>query len=380
MKSLSKRKGFVVFISLIMLSTYCGIAPLLARENKSKKIKANDPLLNKPIKISYFSGQRTSVLYKAYIDRYFDSEGIGVELYTRNLDEDSFYIISKNHEITRKKMLTKYTEGKDTKFGTVRGTKIIEAIDKGKFEGGTSGESSFVYQVVRGSPVVAVAMLGHDVIDAPSRAIIMRKEVIINKPEDFKGKMLVSRRAGPGDVMFLREFIESIGLDSRNDVIVMEQMSLPKIRELLKKKAIDGFLGHFVESIGYIEKGDAYLYRRMDWMNPEISHALLVFRKDFVENHPDQVKKFIRAYMRRIKYEHSLSREERHKKADFGMQISQHYKGLSLPVFDYPPLVRIDLLKEVQRLLLKYGFIDEEVDLKEFINNDFVREVYEELK
>ena len=105
-----------------------------------------------------------------------------------------------------------------------------------------------------------------------------------------------------------------------------------------------------------------------------------MFRKDFIEAHPEEVEKIIRAYMKRIKYEHSLPEEEQHKEGPFGIQIKSHYKGLSLPISSYPPLVRMDLLEEVQRLLLKYKFIDQEINLEDFVDNSFVQEIYEELK
>lgn len=265
-------------------------------------------------------------------------------------------------------------------FGKVTGERIIDAMEEGMFEGGTSGESSFVYKVTNNSPIVAVAMLGHDDKKRPAKALVVRKGVIINSPEDFMGKRFITRRAGPGDSIFLKEFLESIGLDPEKDVTIMDQTPDDQQATLLATAKTDVALFHIYDIPQIEGSGIAYLYRGMNWINPEISHTLLVFKKDFVKTHPEKVRKIVRAYMKRVRYEHSLSEEVQHKKAPYGIQIAYHYKGLSQPIFDYPPLVRLDLLEEVQWLLLKYKFIDKKINLEEFINNNFVKEIYEELK
>lgn len=124
---------------------------------------------------------------------------------------------------------------------------------------------------------------------------------------------MVSRRAGSGDKIFLLEFLRSEGL--------------------------------------------------LDWLNPELSHALLIFRKDFVRNHPEAVTNII---MR-----NSL------KKA---LQMPTDFQEMDFPQYDLPPLVSLDLLEEMQGLLLPYKEIGRKVDLRLSIDNSFVNKVCEELK
>ena len=340
------------------------------------------------VKFGYFFGGRIHVVYRAYINNYFDNENIGVRLYTQWLREDDWYEVPQNHEEMHEITQTVTPEGGDVsgivrEFGKVTGIKIIEAMDQGLFAGGTPGESSFIYQVTKGSPIVAVALLGHDDKDRPGKSIVVRQGLTINSPEDFKGKTFISRRAGPGDAIWLKEFIKSIGLDPKKDVTIMDQTPDDLQTEYLRTGKADAALLH-MHGVPQIEAaGIAYMYRGMDWMNPELSHALLVFRKDFVEQYPKKVQAIVDAYVKRVAYEDTLSEEEKHKPGDFGIQIAHHYKGLSLPIFDLPPLVRVDLLEEMQRLMLEYGDIDELVDLNDFIDNSFVKNSminYEELQ
>jgi len=333
--------------------------------------------LNKPIRIGYFDGGRVHLFWRAYINKYFDDVGVNVELYTKYLKEKGLHKVPRDFEGIQRKSLV---DGEKTYFGKQTGTEIIEAMLRGDLEGGTVGESSFIQAISNNSPIVAVAKLGHETINGPAKAIAIRKDVIINTPHDFKGKILITRRSGPIDAIILREFIESIGLDPEKDLTIIDQIPDDKQEEFLKEKKIHGGIFHLHKLASIVKKDLAYIYRKMDWINPEISQGLLVFRKDFVETYPQEVKKIIRSYMKRIKYEQGIPEEEKIKEKRYGLQMVLYFQGMSLPQYDYPPLVSPDLLNEAQSLLLKYKFIDKKIDLTKFINNGFVKELYEELK
>ena len=150
--------------------------------------------------------------------------------------------------------------------------------------------------------------------------------------------------------------------------------------EFLRNGQADAAFMH-MNGIPQIEGSEiGRIYRPMDWMNPELSHALLVFRRDFVEQYPEKVQAVVDAYVKRIAYEDGLSEEERHKPGDFGIQIAKHYKGLSLPIFDYPPFVCVDLLQGMQKLLLEYGDIDKTVNINDFVDNSFVEKTWREIE
>ena len=335
---------------------------------------------NNVVKIGYFFGGRIHAVYRAYINDYFEREGVGVELQTQFLLQDEWHEVPKQHEaMIRLTLPREESRAMGREFGKVTGIRIIEAMDQGLFAAGTPGESSFVYKITMGSPLVAVALLGHDDKDMPGKGLVVREGLAIEDPQDFKGKTLISRRAGPGDAIWLREFLKDIGLDPENDVTILDQVPDDLQAEYLKTGKADAALLH-MHGVPQVERGGiAYLYRGMDWMNPELSNALLVFRKDFVEQYPQKVQAVVNAYMKRVKFEHGLPEEEQHREDDFGLRIAHHYKGLSLPIFDYPPLVRLDLLEETQRMLIEYGEIDDKVDISDFVDNSFVERAAENM-
>jgi NitT/TauT family transport system substrate-binding protein len=227
----------------------------------------------------------------------------------------------------------------------------------------------------------------------------MRKGIEINSVEDFKGLTLASRRAGPGDTIYFREFLEDVGLksedlniieaygdDSKNwlaekkedKVNILHQINEGDLRGWLIEGKIDGGLYHLTSVRKVAHEG--YLYRPMDWMDSAISHAVLVFNQDYVKNHPEEVQKVVDAYAKIIKYEKDLPESEKDKSWDKGLFMASTFQGLQVPQYDFPPKVRMDLLNEVQDLLIKYGYIDEKIDIGDFVDNSFVEAVHKELE
>ena len=374
---MANKKNLYIFVSVLVLSVFSVVVILLEKNDFLKH--------SKEVRIGYFHGGRVFVPYRAYVYdsnshlakqksgsheiNYFEQEGVNVKFYSQNMLEDEWLEVPKYH----KDMILRYGTNL---FGKVTGIRIIDAIEKGILDGGTPGESSFVEKVAEGSPLIAVALLGHDTNEAPGKIIVLRNGLIINSPEDFKGKIFGTRRAGGGDRIILSEFFKSIGLDPKKDVVIQDQIPDDEQIPLLKSGELDGNLFHLLKVPKVLEENAGYMYRAMDWMNAEISQAFLVFRKDFIEKHPEEVQKIVTAYMRRIKYEDSLPKEEKissiHPKNNLGLQLGFQLNGSSIPVYDYPPLIRVELLNQVQDLLFEYGEIEKKVDLSDFIDNSFV--------
>jgi len=331
-----------------------------------------------PVRIGYFHGGRVNMIYRTFINNYFNQEGVAVELYTKNLYGDEIFKIPKTDEETLTMLLARERQDSQRNvFGKMSGIEIVDKIVKGEFDGGTIGESSFLSSIQKGLPIVAVAMLGYDAV--PGKAIILRSDVKIASPDDLRGKTLISRRAGPGDAIFLREFLGDIGLVPGKDVTVIDQVGELDAETWLEEKKIDGGLYHLVAVKRLVDSGVAYVYRPMDWMDSAVSHALLVFHKDYVANHREEVQRVVQAYVKRVAYEKSIPDEEKDRSWNKGLMLEGEFEGMEIPTYDLPPKVRVDLLEEMQRLLREYGEIDKAVGLNNFIDMSFVERAMETL-
>ncbi len=319
-----------------------------------------------PVRIGYFHGGRTNVIYRTYVNGFFDEAGIPVELYTASLHDRTLYKVPKTH--ARAMKLAEALGGDE--FAKMRGTEIVDAMLEGKVDAGTIGESSFIQGVAEGKPIVAVAMLGYDTRAHPGHVIAMRKDVVINSPADFHGKTLATRRAGPGDYIFLKEFLAAIGMGNDPTIKVLAQVPDDEIERQVKEKEVDGGYYHLMTA-HWMQKS-LYPYRPLNWLNPEMSQAVLVFRKDFIAQHPDRVQEVVNAYIKRIAFERLIPSEKVDKSWDKGLMMKAEYAGMLIPQYDLPPRVRPELLEAMQDLLLKYDFIKEKKNLQDAIDKTFV--------
>jgi len=329
-----------------------------------------------PIRIGYFHGGRTHLLYRAYINRYFEEEGVDVQFFTKALSKDGLFEVPKSHEDMKERRSDIFG------FGKMTGIRIVEEIEKGTFVGGTIGEASFLSSIDRGAPIIAVAMLGHDTKERPAHGIFLHKGLIVRGPEDLKGKTFVRRTvAGPLDAVLLREFIVSEGLEL-SDVTIID--SMPDADDLAYESLVngefDGVYSHFRWINRFMKKDIGYVYRTLDWINPETAMALLVFHRDYVEKHRDDVQRIVNAYVRRIKFEKELSEEERVRPKESGLQmVNYDVEGMNLPQYDLPPILRLDLLIEMRDLLSKYDVAAKNLEVEKYLDNSFVEKAWAKL-
>lgn len=316
-----------------------------------------------PVRLGYFIGGRTILFGRAFADGAFDREGVKVELTTRWL-RGALVKVPENLE--KVKALEK--EGG---FGKMTGTEIIDLMDKGVLDGGLVGEGSFLKAVHGGSQLAAVALLGHDAKDSPGHGIVLRKGVVIKKPEDFAGLTLLSRRAGPSDALFLREFLRREGVPEKS-VTIIDQVDDDQIPPMLKEGRADGGYLHLMALSRLVEDKSVYLYRPMNWVNPELSLALLVFRRDFLKEHGDLAVKIVAGYAKRIAHERTIPPEQRQKsrKGKHGKTgvMEMDFRDMSIPVYDHPPKVRLELLDEMQSLMVAHGLLKGATDLGGFVD------------
>lgn len=319
-----------------------------------------------PVRIGYFHGGRTNVVFRAHVSGFYDAEGIPVELYTASLTDRSVYKLPKTL-----REFQAHKREMDEEFSKMRGTEIVDAMMDGKVDAGTIGESSFIQSLAEGKPITAVALLGFDIRAMPGHVIAMRRDVPIESPADFRGKTLVTRRAGPGDYIFLKEFLADIGLGDDPSIKIQAQTPDPEIRPQLEKKEVHGGYYHLITA--FVLRHLLRPYRPLNWLNPEMSQAVLVFRNDFLARHPDRVQKVVNGYLKRIAYEKALPDDQVNRTWDKGLAMKPVYEGMTIPQYSLPPLLRPELLEAMQELLLKYGFIDAQKDLSSAIDNSFVR-------
>jgi ABC-type nitrate/sulfonate/bicarbonate transport system substrate-binding protein len=377
-------------LAAMALVTALGFCAALAGEPTAAPADGRQP--DGPIRVGYFHGGRTALMLRLYAAGGFEKKGLKVDYYAAPLRGKDYALVPRSIE--------EFNEGGTDNVGKTKGTELTDAMLADRFDLAMIGESSFISAVDAGKPIVAIAGLGHDVKGQGGHVFLMRKGLKTGKPRDYFGKLVVSRRAGPGDAIFLREYLEHAGVNLKTSAVFLkalpktleEKRRLPRDKVLVAEDVYEDDMragvsngvidGGYFHLMGVPKKShDFDIVASMDeFANPELSHALLVCPRKFLAANRGRLVKLLEAYIERVKYEHGLSYEERTRSQSKGLQMAMDLNGLNYPQYDLAPVVKTDLLYEVKKLLEKHGFVKKkEVKIEDYVDNTLVRDALKNL-
>jgi len=132
-------------------------------------------------------------------------------------------------------------------------------------------------------------------------ALVVRSDSGIQKPEDFHGKKIASPQMGNTQDVALRAWLKAHGMkttEKGGDVQVIP-LANPDQLTLFLKKELDGAWAPEPWATRLIKEGNGRLFldERTLWPNGEFIAAHLIVRTQFLKEHPDLVKNFIRAHV-----------------------------------------------------------------------------------
>lgn len=132
-------------------------------------------------------------------------------------------------------------------------------------------------------------------------ALVVRNDSGIQKPEDFHGKRVASPQMGNTQDVALRAWLIAHGMkstDKGGDVQVIP-LANPDQLTLFLKKELDGAWAPEPWATRLIKEGNGHLFldERTLWPNGDFITAHLIVRTQFLKEHPDLVKNWIRAHV-----------------------------------------------------------------------------------
>ena len=132
-------------------------------------------------------------------------------------------------------------------------------------------------------------------------ALVVRNDSGIQKAEDFHGKKVASPQMGNTQDVALRAWIKANGLkttDKGGDVQVIP-LANPDQLTLFVKKELDAAWAPEPWATRLIKEGNGRLFldERTLWPNGQFITAHLIVRTQFLKEHPDLVKNWIRAHV-----------------------------------------------------------------------------------
>ena len=175
---------------------------------------------------------------------------------------------------------------------TLGSNKALEFLNAGSIDFGSTAGAAALVAKINGNPIKSIY-----VYSRPEwTALVTRKDTVINKITDLKGKRVAVTR-GTDPHIFLVRALQSVGLTEKDIAPVLLQH--PDGKTALIRGDVDAWAGlDPMMAQAEIEDGARLFYR-----NPEANTwGILNVREAFLNDHPDLVRRVLAVYEEARKY------------------------------------------------------------------------------
>lgn len=214
------------------------------------------------------------------------------------------------------------------------------------------------------------------------QCIVVPKDSKIQTVKDLKGKTVIS---GKGTILdeYFEKILQANGLKTE-DINVINDVATA-VATFTSGNA-DALVMSYIQALLIDEQFPLRFIESTTNSHRELtSQTVLVARNEFLKDHPEVMKAFIKAYIRG--YQYAINNKEEAFAAFVNDKISkelvQEIYGSKEKVFSNlsGEITEKDIkrLQEVDTFLLENRFITKSVDLNEFVNDSFYKEALQEV-
>lgn len=248
-------------------------------------------------------------------------------------------------------------------FGNRPGDAIPAALG-GSINSGNVGTNRIISAISKGAPLKVVSSSS---IQAPGKAsmfLIVHNDSGINVPKDLENKRAGVLIGGPIEYMF--DIVLKKYDISRDDVMIVNVGLGESIASFLSGQ-LDAI---FIQTVSYtrISTSDIRILLTSSDIIPYEPLGVFFFTDDFIDEHPDDVGKFIKAYYKASEYANMHREESINILSKYTGQEPEVYKDVVWPHF--PSESVIPSREEINRLInwmLEKGYLTETVSYDEII-------------
>lgn len=213
------------------------------------------------------------------------------------------------------------------------GPSVIEAVFSGDIDIAYVGPSPVINGYVRSGGKALKVISG---VASGGSLFVVRPDSKIKKATDLSGKRIATPQLGNTQDIAFRGYIRDCGLKPKEKGGTVNILPLrnPDIINLFMMKQIDGawvpepWGTRLIKEAG----GEVFLDEKTLWKDGRFSSALMIVGTDFLERHPDCVKRWLAAHVKITRWINQHSRKARNIVRDQIMVIS----GINIPkeIFD----------------------------------------------
>jgi sulfonate transport system substrate-binding protein len=246
---------------------------------------------------------------------------------------------------------------------TLGSNKALEFLNAGSIDFGSSAGAAALVSKINGNPIKSIY-----VYSQPEwTALVTRKDTDIKKIEDLKGKRVAVTR-GTDPHIFLVRALQSVGLTEKDIHPVLLQH--PDGKTALIRGDVDAWAGlDPMMAQAEVEDGARLFYRN----KAANTWGILSTRIEFLNEHPDLVKRVLKVYEEARKY--SLANYSEEKKAFQGAtKLSNEIADIQLKQrtdLNYNKIgpEQRDSILQAGIALQKAGVIKSDVDVKKALDD-----------
>jgi NitT/TauT family transport system substrate-binding protein len=206
-------------------------------------------------------------------------------------------------------------EGLDVKVASFKSASdMVAPLGTGQLDAGAGSASAGLYNAVaRGIKIRIVADKASSAPGYGATKIIVRKDHVdsgrYKELKDLKGMKFAMNAPGVSNTSTLNTLLKSAGL-KYSDVETVD-LPLPEHVTVLKNKAVDAAASVEPAPTIAVKNGDAVVIKSDDEILPHHQIAVLLYSEDFALKRPDAARRFMRAYLRAVRFYNDALRDGR---------------------------------------------------------------------
>jgi ABC-type nitrate/sulfonate/bicarbonate transport system substrate-binding protein len=250
------------------------------------------------------------------------------------------------------------------------GAKLQQALASDSIDVGLSAGSDMMASV-KGSPVLAVAAFAEE----PRSVVIMvRADSPIEKPRDFKGKLVAMPSLGSVSEWLLRRMAIAEGL-GRDGVKPVSQGSVQANLAALRTGQVDGMVGPMEVGFTLEEKHEGRIAVRLAQYAPHF-HAHIIFAtKKLIAERPEVLERFLKGFFAAVK----VMETDKKTTSEAAIRVLHSEPAITERTYDEQVGMLIDdghfdpqAIKLIKESWVELGMLDKEPSDDQFMTTKFV--------
>jgi NitT/TauT family transport system substrate-binding protein len=250
------------------------------------------------------------------------------------------------------------------------GAKLQQALASDSIDIGLSAGSDMMASV-KGSPVLTVAAFAEE----PRSVVIMvAADSPIQKPADFKGKLVAMPSLGSVSEWLLRRMAVAEGL-GRDGVRAVSQGSVQANLAALRTGQVDGMVGPMEVGFNLEDRHQGRIAVRLAQYAPHFHAHILFARKEFIADRADVLRRFLKGFFAAVK----VMKTDKAATAEAAIRVLHESPSIAERTYDAQVGMLIDdghfdpqAIALLKQSWVELGMLDKEPSDDEFMTTKFV--------